>query len=219
MRFATSAVDWFALLTRPGSSRRARWRLRRAAGRQPSVYTAATSRRLKINGPLIHWDCSIWNSFDFASNRDFFSSHETAQKAQRGLCLQPIVEVGTQEQCCHSRRKTCGRKIHGRKMNRRKTSIRALYFSAPHFSARPAFSNQTPEKLRRTTRNQLLVVQRNQSTIHEMSDSLYYQQSESLRDTKKSGGGPIVAGVAFLTTDVTEHTDESQCVYLGNPYY
>ena len=37
---------------------------------------------------------------------------------------------------------------------------------------------------------------------------------------KESGGGPIVAAVAFLTTDHTDHTDhtdESQCVYLQNP--
>ena len=29
--------------------------------------------------------------------------------------------------------------------------------------------------------------------------------------------GPIVAAVTFLTTDVTDHTDELQCVFLCNP--
>ncbi len=45
-------------------------------------------------------------------------------------------------------------------MNRRRISIRVLHFSAPLFSARPDFSNQTPENLREKTRIQLLVVRR-----------------------------------------------------------
>jgi hypothetical protein len=50
-------------------------------------------------------------------------------------------------------------------MNRRKASVPVLnFFSVPHFFARPDFSNQTPEKLRGITRNQLLVARKGKET-------------------------------------------------------
>ena len=95
-------------------------------------------------------DINFWLALAFQSHEHHASAKAWMQSAADQSCCF----------CrrCHSRRKTCGRKIHGRKMNRRKTSIRVLYFSAPHFSARPDFSNQTPENLREKTRIQLLAV-------------------------------------------------------------
>ncbi len=67
-------------------------RFKQCPGIKPAEFFAAAdiSLRLHFNGPLIHGDGSIRNSFAYAGNRDIFSSHETTPKAWRGLRPQPI---------------------------------------------------------------------------------------------------------------------------------
>ena len=154
---------------------------------------------LLSNGPLIHWDCSIWNSFDFASNWDFFLATKQHKKsvgfarnpeyASRSvvmsICQSTFINrdrvprsaalyvvEGQSARDLHS----CG-PVRG---SSRRSVTATLQFArhrtrtlvSTKFMHENNFYKMPPENLRGTAGIQLLVVQKKQNTIHEMSDSL-----------------------------------------------
>ena len=67
-----------------------------------TIWTGGLTQARFDNGPLIHWDCSIWYSFDFASNRDFFSDTKQHKKPSAGFARNPLIKAETQK---HRRQK------------------------------------------------------------------------------------------------------------------